>query len=165
MGALTVVVDAVRLFAAHWPALLTIFLAGHALRNAALWAGMEISLSSPFLGAMLVPFAPLAALTALILMLRSLAESLRNVDQAEMSPRPSEPGQSRRRMIIDNRLALLSSTLIPFLAVYAAQGYLARNRMKWIVESTSDDIFDRTNGLAGTFTEGSRSSIVAVEYY
>ncbi len=165
MGALTVVVDAVRLFAAHWPALLTIFLAGHALRNAALWAGMEISLSSPFLGAMLVPFAPLAALTALILMLRSLAESLRNVDQAEMSPRPSEPGQSRRRMIIDNRLALLSSTLIPFLAVYAAQGYLARDRMKWIVETTSDDIFNRTNALAGTFTDGSRSSIVADEYY
>lgn len=165
MGALSVVVDALRLFAAHWPLLLTIFLAGHALRNAALWAGMEISLSSPFAGAMLVPFAPLAALTALILMLRSVAESLRNVDHAELAPRRSEPGQSRRRMIIDNRLALLSSTLIPFLAVYAAQGYLARDRMKWIVETTSDDIFNRTNALAGTFTDGSRSSIVADEYY
>lgn len=165
MGALAVVVDALRLLAAHWPVLLTIYLAGHALRNAALWAGMEISLYSSFVGAMLVPFAPLAALTALILMLRAVAQSMRHVDQETLSPQPNKPGQSRSRLIIDNRLALLSSTLIPFLAVYAAQGYLASDRMKWIVETSSDDLLNRTNALAGTFTDGSRTSIVDDKYY
>ncbi len=49
-----------RIIGAHWPVLLTIFLLGQAVRNAALWAAVIVSDSNHLLGALLVLTAGLA---------------------------------------------------------------------------------------------------------
>jgi len=122
-----------RIIGAHWPVLLTIFLLGQAVRNAALWAAVIVSDSNHLLGALLVPLAPLASLSALVLMLRTVSPSLRNTHfEAEGS----------KAHAMRDRLALLASTLVPFLAVYSAQGYLADDRQKWVNEANVDELQD-----------------------
>jgi hypothetical protein len=131
-----------RIIAAHWPVLLTIFLLGQAVRNAALWAAVIVSDSNHLLGALLVPLAPLASLSALVLMLRTVSPSLRNT-HFETDGSGAHP--------MRERLALLASTLVPFLAVYSAQGYLADDRQKWVNEANIDEL---QNGSSAWLAQG-----------
>lgn len=136
--ALSVIIDGVRLIWRHWPVLLTLYLFGAAGRGAVLWGAVAVSKHHSTLAGFMLPFAPLCSLTALILMLRAVSGSLRSaafeVDDA----------QGRRT---DSRLALLAGTLIPFLTVYAAQGYLKDDLQRFVNEATYSELF----GNAGAF--------------
>ncbi|MFV0462848.1 MAG: hypothetical protein ACK5MP_06610 [Nostocoides sp.] len=163
-GAVSVLIDAWRLLVRHWPVLAVLFLLGYAVRNAVLWAAILLSPHAHFFGALLVPLAPLAMLTAMILMLRTLADSMSHVDLAPPAAVPTNPvgdqetrasrraraGKRRRlRAVIDDRLALLAGTIIPFLAVYAGQGYLVQDRNVWLYGANMDQLWNASNPFAG----------------
>lgn len=131
-----VVGDAGRLVWRHWPALVTICLLGLAFRNGAMWAAVVIGRDHPVLASLLVPLAPLAMVTALILMFRQVGRSAR-WGAAAVGSTPAE------------RLALLASALVPFLTVYALQGHLADDRDQFVNESYADEF-----RLGDIFTSG-----------
>lgn len=127
-----VVGEALRLMVRHWPALVTIFLLGLAVRNAAMWGAVLLGRDHPVLASLLVPLAPLAMVTALVLMLRAAGESARWA----VVPRDTTSAQ---------RLSLLASALVPFLTVYALQGHLEDDRDQFVNESYADEF--RTGGF------------------
>ncbi|MET0447473.1 MAG: hypothetical protein ABW004_03665, partial [Aeromicrobium sp.] len=141
-GALTdsisVVLVGLRLVFSHLPTLLAIYLTGAALRNGILWAAVELSADHRTLAGFLLPLAPMATLTAIILMLRQVATSL---SWASFGAGVDGTRQAGRY------LGLLSSALIPFLTVYAAQGYLREDARQFVNEALYDELF----GSAATF--------------
>ena len=136
--AVSVVLVGLRLSLAHLPTLLAIFLTGAAVRNGVLWASVELSDSHATLAGFLLPLAPMATLTAIILMLRQVARGLSWASFGAGVDRPNDAVPY---------LGLISSTLIPFLTVYAAQGYLKEDLRAFVNAATYDEIF----GNAGTF--------------
>lgn len=176
--ALSVVVGSVRIIAAHWPVLLTIYLLGQAVRNGALWAAVVTTKVNHTLGAFLVPIAPLATLTALILMLRVVSPSLpfATFDAAATAPAANAPAANataagasapttmvaRQTRVVRERLALLASTLIPFLAVYTAQGYLKEDQTKFVTEANADEFMNNADFWLGRgVLDGSRTVIAS----
>lgn len=111
--------DAVRLFARHWPALITLFSAGFALRFGALWVAGRASFISPTITAMILPFAPLFMIASLALMLKVLATSLPGL-LAE-----NESAQWR------SHIKATVVALIPFLAIYASNGFLKEDMRRY----------------------------------
>ncbi len=96
----------------HWPTLLAIYLAGAAVRYAALWLVVLSSRVNINLALLVLPLAPIATLTALYLMLRVVQPSL-------------EGGAGAATVVSGReRLATWSAVLVPFLVLYAGQGYL-----------------------------------------
>lgn len=135
VGAFAVVVKALRLLAAHWPVLVVVLLLGGAAREAALWGSFELTKVSPVAGTITVALAPLASVIALVVALRVLMPSMANVGEAARMPR-------------SRQLVVIGSALVPFLAVYAAQGYLRKDSRRFVNEVTADE-FRNTNWLAG----------------
>ena len=133
LDAALVVLDALRLLARHWPALVSIFLLGLAARNAAMWAAVVLGREHPVLASLLVPLAPLAMVIALVLMLRVAGSS------ARWTLAPLGEGTGDRRAPRREGLALLGSALVPFLTVYALQGHLDADRDQFINESYADE--------------------------
>lgn len=137
--ATSVVRAGLRLLWDHWPVLLTIFFFGQAVRAAVLWGAMKATIWHAWAGQVLLPLAPLATVAALILALRVVAPSLRWVHFQGDAPDGTPPeGEAPRRTLIEDRLALLSATLIPFFAVYAAQGYLRQDTRQFLNETAAD---------------------------
>ena len=139
----------------YWPTLLTIFLFGQAVRAAALWGAMVTTKWSPLAGALLVPLAPLATVAALILALRVVAPSLRwatfrGTPGAQEREAAHESRRAVRGTLIEDRLALLASTLIPFFAVYAAQGYLREDTRQFLNDTASDEFLNNADFWLGT---------------
>ncbi|XVX18596.1 hypothetical protein ACQP1U_09490 [Actinomycetota bacterium] len=135
-SALGVVGYAARLLARHWPGLVLIYLLGAAAHNGLLWAAVAISSWSPFLAGLVLPLVPIATLTALILALRHLSPHLPAVHRGMLAG--EDPGglvgsPTRRR------LALLASTLIPFLTVYTSQGYLREDGQAFVNAAVTDE--------------------------
>lgn len=141
----------------YWPTLLTIFLFGQAVRAAALWGAMVTTKWNSLAGSLLVPLAPLATVAALILALRVVAPSLRwatfrGSPGAEEREAEHESRQQRKGGLIEDRLALLASTLIPFFAVYAAQGYLKEDTGQFLNETSSDEFWNNADFWLGSAT-------------
>ena len=136
--ALAVVINGLRLVARHAPTLLVIYLFGSTVRNGVLWASVEVSADHATLAGFMLPLAPMATLTAIILMLRVVSTSLSSASFGgdEGTAGPTTPW-----------LGLLASTLIPFLTVYAAQGYLKEDVRRFVNAAAYDEIF----GSAGAF--------------
>jgi hypothetical protein len=122
---LAVVGSAGRLLARHWPVLLTLFLLGLAAREGALYAAVRASKVNGMLGFLVVVFAPMATLTALVLMLRTVRGSL---------PRLAPAGP-------DRLLERIGSVLIPFLAVYASYGYLKLDMSEYTYRVLEAEVF------------------------
>lgn len=118
---LVVVRDAGRLLWRHWPVLLVLYLLGMAGREIAIYLAVQGSGANVWLGAALLPFAPLSLMIAILLMLDAVAPSLWH-------------GPVRQ-----DKLTLLAGALIPFLAVYSAQGYLREDRQRFLNESVADE--------------------------
>ena len=130
---LLVVADAARLLVRHLPALLTVFLLGLACRNGAMWAAVLLGRDHPILASLLVPLAPLAMVTALVVMLRIAGSSLVAPD-ADRS--------------LSRQVAVLTSALVPFLTVYTLTGQLKADRDQFVNESYADE-FQNGDPLAG----------------
>lgn len=144
--ALGVVVQGLKLAGAHLPILLVIYFLGAAGRNGILWAGVELSDGHPTLAGFLLPFAPLSTLVAFILMLRVVAPSL---STASFGTAAHEEADSESRSRTSRDLTLLASTLVPFLTVYAAQGYLREDFDLFINRAVYDELFGKADVFYG----------------
>ncbi len=131
VDAVSVVVVGLRLALSHLPTLLAIFLTGAAVRNGVLWTSVELSDDHSTLAGFLLPLAPMATLTAIVLMLRQVARSL---SWASFGAGVDQPGR------VGPYLGLLSSALIPFLTVYAAQGYLREDLRAFVNAAAYDEL-------------------------
>lgn len=184
--ALVVVRESLRLLWRHWPLLLVVYLLGAALHNATFWLAVLATRVNGYLGALILPLGPLATLVALIFMLRAVAPSLRYGAQdetvvARAVADPAEapaPATARTRdrlrsarlavrlrsQTVNARLRLLAATLVPFVTVYAVQGYLDRDRNAFINATVADA--QRTEGFDADLTArlalDSVSSTIAV---
>lgn len=136
LGALAVVLEGMRLLVAHWPVLVVVLLLGAVARELVLWGSFELSRVSPVGATITVALAPLSAVVALVVALRVVMPSMRNV--------PDEAGMPRAR-----RLTVVASALVPFLAVYASQGYLREDVRRFVNEVTADE-FRSTNWFIET---------------
>lgn len=144
-GLVAVLATGARVFARHWPQLLTLFFAGQALRLAALWLAGKASLISPTLATVILPFAPLATLASLALMLRVLAPSL---------PAFAELVGTSRGMRWRSNLQATAMALVPFLAVYASNGLLKADLQRYMFDQ-SGVVFaslERADFLSDSFT-------------
>lgn len=148
--AVSVVLVGLRLALAHLPTLLAIFLTGAAVRNGVLWASVELSASHSTLAGFLLPLAPMATLTAIVLMLRVVSRSL---SWASFGAAVDQPGR------VGPYLGLLSSALIPFLTVYAAQGYLKEDLRAYYNAAAFEEFRASAGALYGVRADVDRTAI------
>lgn len=138
---LVVLRDAARLLWRHWPVLLVLYLLGMAGREIAIYLAVQGSGVDVWLGAVLLPFAPLSLMVAVLLMLDAVGPSLWH-------------GPVRQ-----DRLTLLAGALVPFLAVYSAQGFLRADRNRFLNEAVADEynndsyLFDPTTVQSRTIAD------------
>ncbi len=143
----TVVVAGTRLWLRHWPVLLSIALLGAAGRTGAIWAATVISDHNNTLGVLVLVLAPLASVTAIVLMLYALRGSLPHIAAAAASsgsPPGGASGVARRpRRLVD----LLAGVLVPFLAVYASYGLLKEDTDRYVNAAVADEFLNNANLL------------------
>lgn len=133
-GVAGVVGDAARVVAWHWPWLVVLYLAGASARLGLLWLATWVSDRSSTLGVLLVPVATLAMLLALVAMIRTAGQRLPAL--AATSP-ASESAHWRDRMA--PTWAVATAALVPFLAVYSAQGLLREDTVQFVRDTTLDE--------------------------
>lgn len=119
-----------RLLLAAWPRLLALYLLGAIGRQSVLWLATVASGYNGTIGVLLIPLAPLCVLVSMVMMLRVCGEYLPALPQPEASG-------WRERLVED--LTLASRVLIPFLAVYAAQGLLHEDAITFVRNATLDE--------------------------
>lgn len=147
---LVVLKDAARLLWRHWPVLLVLYLLGMAGREISMYLAVQGSGVSVWLGAVLLPFAPLSLMIAVLLMLDAVGPSLWH-------------GPARQ-----DRLTLLAGALVPFLAVYSAQGYLRADRQRFLNKAMADEfqndsyLFDPTTFQSRTIADVDPTVMIAV---
>ncbi|MDJ1113142.1 hypothetical protein [Microbacterium dauci] len=112
-----VIVMAGRLLVAHWPALVAWFLIGTLGRYVGLEVAGFVGGYSALGGILILPLAILAKLVSVVAMFLVLRDGM--VRLGVIAPAPTERAERRRAF----RDAMLSSVL-PFIAVYAALGFL-----------------------------------------
>ena len=101
----------------HWPALMAWYLAGVLVQYVIGQVAGFIGASSATLGFLVLPIGILARLISLVAMFLVLRDGLRNLQ--EVAPLPEEPVERRRTF-----LSALLAGILPFFAVYWAQGLL-----------------------------------------
>lgn len=119
-----VLVTAIRLLTRHWPALLAIFLGGALARELAIQAAVRSSLFHATLGTLVLLLAPMATLTALVLMLRTVRPSL-----------PTLAGQGAPPPVLEH----LGAVLLPFLTIYYFEDYLYEDISSYDYRVVEDD--------------------------
>lgn len=129
-----VFIDGGRVLVVHWPELVGLFLAGWAGRMGFLWLTTVVSNVSPTAALFVLPFAPLATLLSLVLMLRATAPTL-NAFRGLV-----ETATARERWRED--LTVAAQVLIPFLAVYATAGLLKEDAMVFVADATADEMLN-----------------------
>ncbi|MEL4503879.1 hypothetical protein AAEX63_03145 [Luteococcus sp. H138] len=148
LGALReVIFDGLLLLARHWPALLGWFLVGATGRRAFMWLAVALADVNRTLGALVLPLAPICMLLSLVMMLRSTASSLPAF--ADFTKPSCSRGESLR-----GHLVIATEVLVPFLAVYSAQGLLKADVTTYIRSNTIDEWLNE--GFAADF---SRSTV------
>lgn len=118
--------DALRLFCGHWPTLLAVCALGLAARQGLLWAAVSSTHLHPTAGALILPFAPIAMMVAIVVMLHTLRPSLGGLGVIGQEEEPTH-----RRVIM---------VLLPFLAVYASQGFLTEDRRAFFYEIAYNEL-------------------------
>lgn len=153
-----ILVSAARLFAAHWPALLTLGLLGVAVRNGAMWGAVELSQWNSFVAQLLLIVSPLGYLLPVIGMLWVCRSSLPLL-RPEPVPGgagqvpgllpgahpPMMPSEKRERRLVDVAL----SVLVPFLVVYEVEGLMDADRDRFLNEAAADELFNDTWSAQG----------------
>ncbi|WP_435747630.1 hypothetical protein [Microbacterium sp. PMB16] len=106
-----------RVLLRHWPALIAWYLAGVLVQYVIAEVAGFIGASSATLGFLVLPIGILARLISLVAMFLVLRDGLRNLQ--EVAPLPESPIERRRTF-----LSALLAGILPFFAVYWAQGLL-----------------------------------------
>jgi hypothetical protein len=140
-GLFSVVVAGSRLWLRHWPVLLSIALLGAAVRMGAIWAATEVSDHNNTLGVLVLVLAPLGSVTAIVMMLYSLRDSLPHIAGAAATAGPQDAVRPRERRLID----MLASVLVPFLAVYASYGFLKEDTDRYINAAVADEFLNNAD--------------------
>lgn len=149
--AIAVVWQGFRLVGAHWPVLVTIYLLGAAGRYGFLWLAVVLSEDHSTLAGLVVPLAPLSTLVAIIVMLLVVSTSV-----TVLVSDTSDPGTGPRG---DGWLGVLAGALLPFLAVYAAQGMLKADVRAYVNEATYDEIYGSAGSVYGEAADIDRTAI------
>jgi hypothetical protein len=137
-GTFAVVFSGIRLWARHWPVLLTLALLGGAARMAAIWGATVASDANNTAGVLILMFAPLSSVTAIVLMLYVLRHSLPHIASATDGEAPTQGTTGRERRLLD----VLASVLVPFLAVYASYGLLREDTDRFINAAVADEFLN-----------------------
>jgi hypothetical protein len=140
-GTFAVVGSGIRLWFRHWPVLVTLALLGGAGRMAAIWGATEVSDRNNTAGVLILVFAPLASVTAIILMLYVLRHSLPHIASVADSEAPANGTTGRERRLLD----VLASVLVPFLAVYASYGFLREDTDRYINAAVADEFLNNAD--------------------
>jgi hypothetical protein len=135
VGTFAVVVSGTRLWLRHWPVLVTLALLGGACRMGAIWGATVVSDRNNTLGVLILVFAPLASVTAIVLMLHTLRHSLPHIRSAADRSGPTAGTTGRERRLLD----VLASVLVPFLAVYASYGFLKEDTERYVNAAVADE--------------------------
>ena len=118
--------DALRLFCSYWPTLVTVCALGLAARQGLLWVAVLSTHLHPTAGALILPLAPIAMMVAIVVMLHTLRPSLGGLGVIGQEEEPTH-----RRVIM---------VLLPFLAVYATQGFLTEDRRAFFYEIAYNEL-------------------------
>jgi len=140
-GTFAVVGAGIRLWLRHWPALLTLALLGGAGRMAAIWGATEASDKNNTLGIGILVLAPLASVTAIVLMLHVLRHSLPHISTVADTDAPANGTTGRQRRLLD----ILASVLVPFLAVYASYGFLREDIDRFVNSAVADEFLNNAD--------------------
>lgn len=120
-------VDALRLLARHWAGLLTVIALGLGVRALVIWAAVLVSGVSSLAAVFLIPLAPIAVMTSLIVALWILRPSLPYISRAVEDP---------ARGSTSTRLLTIGGLLIPFLTVYSSNGLLREDTRAYVHDAT-----------------------------
>lgn len=142
---LTILATTGRVLWRHWPALVAWYLAGILVHYVITEIAGTIGASSATLGFLVLPLAILARLVSLVAMFLVLRDGLRNLQ--EIAPLPESAAERRRTF-----LTALLAGILPFFAVYWAQGLLGedvraysaralavRSDIIWMASANGDD--------------------------
>ncbi|NUT35043.1 MAG: hypothetical protein HOV79_18455 [Hamadaea sp.] len=121
---LWVLKQAAILFGRHWPVLATISFGGVAAHGLLIDAAVKAAQVHTTLGLMVLVLAPISTLTALVLMLRVVRQSLPYLGAGD-------PQTGRRTNLLD----FVGSVAVPYLAIYAAYGYMEADVSRFAYES------------------------------
>ena len=161
-SALVVLRDAARLLVRLWPTLAAIALLGIIGHQGFLWLCVWLSDHNGLATAVLLPLVPISSLVALVLMLRYAGRhepTLAGLTEDVPGPR------------LRARLALLASTLIPFLTLYVAQDRLEQDLRVFVNATVATEFItadfwnpDRDTDRALLVTGGALFALVAVAF-
>ena len=135
VGTFAVVLAGGRLWLRHWPVLLALALLGGAGRMGAIWGATVASDTNNTLGVLILVLAPLASVTAIVLMLHVLRHSLPTIASVADTEAPTNRTTGRERRLLD----VLASVLVPFLAVYASYGFLREDIDRYVNAAVADE--------------------------
>jgi hypothetical protein len=130
-------------FGRHWPVLLTLALAGVAAHDLILVAAVKAALVNSALGLLTIVLAPIATLMSLIYMLRTIQISLPHLHSTSQADGP-------RRGLLD----FIGSVAVPYLAIYAAYGYMKQDFSRFAYEVWRNDPFSTLKHLPYNPTVG-----------
>lgn len=142
---LAILTTAGRVLVRHWPALIAWYLAGRLAHYVVTEMAGFVGASSATLGFLVLPIGILARLVSLVAMFLVLRDGLRNLQ--EVAPLPESAVERRRTF-----LTALLAGILPFFAVYWAQGLLADD-----IESYSARALEVRSSIVWT-TDGPVSS-------
>lgn len=112
-----ILVSTGRSLVRHWPALLAWYLAGIAVHRVFIEVAGFVGAYSATVGFLILPLAILARLVSMVAMFLVLRDGL--VELGRIAPLPDSPAERRRSF-----LSALLAGILPFVAVYWAQGLL-----------------------------------------
>lgn len=137
-----------RVLLGHWPAMLAWFLGGILVHYLFVQIAGFVGAYSATLGFLVLPLAILARLISLVAMFLVLRDGLRNLQ--EIAPVPEAPAERRKTF-----LAALLAGILPFFAVYWAQGLLSDDVVAYsgrALEVRTDVIFTSDSPVSSTDT-------------
>lgn len=162
-----------RLLVSHWPALLTLGLAGVAIRGAAFWGALELSKWNPYVAHIVLMAMPLGLLITIIVMLRVCYPSLPHLARPRADGRqpaifgknsgwdatqygePFDDDRPRGRL---TDVAL--SVLVPFLTIYVVEGTADLDHARWLNDTAADELFG-TDMFTGDLDFGGRLGLLS----
>lgn len=129
-------VTAARLLFRHFPELVTFVCLGLAGHHSIIWLSVWVTNFSAFAAYLIVPFAPLCVMLALVFSLWRLQPSLPCI--STMKNKLSE-------LSLGTRLLSIGGIFLPFLTAYALHGMLREDIRAFLLATINDDYF--VNGI------------------
>ncbi|MFV8380878.1 hypothetical protein [Corynebacterium hindlerae] len=145
-----------KLLVRHWPALVVVLCTAFAVRAAVLWVAVAVSDSSPLIATLLVPLAPLAVMTGIIIALWVMQPSLPFLSTAVKAPRAG--------YLSTTRLLTIGGLLIPFLTVYASNGLLKDDLRTFVYDATLDESINTftTTDFSRVFINDTTAALILI---